>query len=642
MGWLSVLLKDCREHGLALFSLGTGLIAVVLISLTQQRAAEFNMSSFEVVRFALITVVPLITLIVGNRLIAREYSGGTRRFMESLPIKAATPLIVKLAMGWLYLATLGVVVVGIAALLADAAEFVDQRYLTLLLVKTLTILTLYWSIVFFASYTGKLRLLIYLIIGFALMLLYDLPNFDESRLAPIALMDHQLFIFERESFPLRDLIETLAISLCFIIAGLTLALIKEGSVAEQLGKPIDKRSLAGIALLTLGIFGVYQNLQENWDSSSTEFSGKHVLRNELPPIEISYLSQTHLPQARVILNNLKTIIDKFQADTGTGTVPRVQVTLNSNLERTEIYPSFNDGVLVTANFSDYNDYEHSMLNTIALHHLLLKLTNNRWDYESRHWLLDGLARWWAEGADLAPGSLNNPEHFARAILALRRFSADDNPLLVWQRATDQYGFEAVEAMAYTALEYLANHKSVETVVQLTVDYINEKPGSSSAESIKRMLYTDNERFERLTGIEFEQFTTDWLDWVHGNQYEPAVSELLDLVPTVNGVVTTDVDDKGVHWIEASYQLRDQSQLQQSYDGNITGTCVLRHQPTSAYDLEIAISARERDRSPCVTDQVAHRIEAPYSAGDRVYVLLEYEHERFARPIPLWAGRVSFQ
>ena len=394
--------------------------------------------------------------------------------------------------------------------------------------------------------------------------------------------------------------------------------------------------------MTLGIFGVYQNLQENWDSSSTEFSGKHVLRNELPPIEISYLSQTHLPQARVILNNLKTIIDKFQADTGTGTVPRVQVTLNSNLERTEIYPSFNDGVLVTANFSDYNDYEHSMLNTIALHHLLLKLTNNRWDYESRHWLLDGLARWWAEGADLAPGSLNNPEHFARAILALRRFSADDNPLLVWQRATDQYGFEAVEAMAYTALEYLANHKSVETVVQLTVDYINEKPGSSSAESIKRMLYTDNERFERLTGIEFEQFTTDWLDWVHGNQYEPAVSELLDLVPTVNGVVTTDVDDKGVHWIEASYQLRDQSQLQQSYDGNITGTCVLRHQPTSAYDLEIAISARERDRSPCVTDQVAHRIEAPYSAGDRVYVLLEYEHERFARPIPLWAGRVSFQ
>ena len=106
MGWLSLLLKDCREHSLALFSLGTGLIAVVLISLTQQRAAEFNMSSFEVVRFALMTVVPLITLIVGNRLIVREYSGGTRRFMESLPIKPATPLMVKLVMGWFYLCLL--------------------------------------------------------------------------------------------------------------------------------------------------------------------------------------------------------------------------------------------------------------------------------------------------------------------------------------------------------------------------------------------------------------------------------------------------------------------------------------------------------------------------------------------------------
>ena len=83
MGWFNVLRKDCREHGLSLLALATGLIAIVLLSAAQQQAAEFSMSSFEVVRFALITVIPLIILIVGNRLIVREYTLGTRLFTVS-------------------------------------------------------------------------------------------------------------------------------------------------------------------------------------------------------------------------------------------------------------------------------------------------------------------------------------------------------------------------------------------------------------------------------------------------------------------------------------------------------------------------------------------------------------------------------
>ena len=647
MGGLSVLLKDCREHSLALFSLGIGLIAVVLLSLTQQRAAEFTMSSFEVVRFALITVVPLIALIVGNRLIVREYLGGTRGFMESLPIRPVTPLVVKFFTGWLYLLTMGVALVCIAALLADVAEFINQRYLTLLLVKTSAIITLYWSIVFFASFTGKLRLLIYLIIGLALLVLFDLPGFDETRLAPVALIDHQLFIFEREMVPWTDLLETLALSLVFVIAAFTLALINEGSVAEQLGKPLNRRSLAAIGILSIGILGVYQNLQEKWDNSGTEFSGDTVLRNELPPVEISYLSQAHLPQAQIIEENLKRIIDKLQADTGMSTTPRVQIALNTNIERTEIYPVYNDGVLVTANFSDYNDYEHSMLNSIAMHHLLLMLTNGRWDYETRHWLLDGLARWWAEGGEKSPDSLNNAEHFTRALLALRRLSPNSNPLLSWETATDLYGFEAVEALSYTALLYLAERTSVDTIVQLTTSYINEKPGASSAEWVNRMLNRDPERFERITGIDFEQFTNDWLDWLGPHQHDPLVSELLALVPAIDGHVESVIDDKGVAWLEASYkpqqlrQTENSNQPQQKLQNGVTGTCALRHQRTSAYDIETEVHAKERDRQPCLTDKLAHRIDVPYSAGDRAYVVLQYEHERFARPISLWTGRVSF-
>jgi len=299
----------------------------------------------------------------------------------------------------------------------------------------------------------------------------------------------------------------------------------------------------------------------------------------------------------------------------------------------------NGGLEVTANFSDYTDYEHGTMNTIALHHLMLKLTNGRWDYESRHWLLDGLARWWAEGADKAIESPANPELFTRALHAQRLFTTDRNPLQEWESMTDDYGFEAVEALAYTALLFLIEQTDVDTVVHLTTDYLQEKPGASSFESLYRLLNQDNERFQQITGIEFEQFTSDWLQWLHPHQDDPAIQSLLDLIPAITGEASSVVDDNGVHRLEVHYQPLE------GYEVNtaeaITGQCVLRHQRTSAYDIETEVSARERDRQPCIINQTAHSIEVPYTDGDRAYVKLAYEHERFARPITLWTSRVSF-
>ncbi len=633
MGWSSIVLKEFREHTLALFSLAVGLIAVVLISLAQQRAGEFNMSGFEVVRFALITVLPLVTLIVGNRLIVREYTGGTRRFVEALPIRPATPLIIKFVMGWLYLALLGTTLVVIAALLADAAEFIDARYVSLLLIKTTAIITVYWSIAFFASFTGKIRLVIYLALGMALMYLINLPGFDETRLAPVALMDHQLFVFEREVFPWRDLFETGLISFIFAISGFALALMNEGSVAEQLGKPLNARNIAAIVLLVIGVVSVYSSLQEKWATSTQEFSGDLVLRSEVPPIEISYLSEENKEQAQTALNNLVAILNGFQADAGIASLPRVQIALNQNIERTEVYPQFSEGVLVTANFSDYIFYEHSMMNTIALHHLMLMITNSRWDFETSHWLLDGYAWWWAEGAEQAPESKNNAEHFTRAILATRHFTPNTSALQNWQTTMDKFGFEAAGALAYTALLYLAETEGTDLVIDLASEYLNQDPRTSSLETFRRLANPDTSRFEESTGIKFEEFNDNWLQWLKSYESKPEIAALLEAIPQVKGQVTSTIDTNGVHWLEAGYQ--PTAYYSDEFDGN----CVLRHQPTSAYELETEIYERERDRQPCTIDQITHRVQTNYAPGDRTYAVLEFESELFTRPVPLWSGRI---
>jgi len=366
MAWINFLFKDVREHALAMFALAVGFFLVVLVAILQQRLGEFSMSGFEVVRFVLITMVPLIAFIVGNRLIVREYVGGTRKFVEALPSRDFTPLLVKYLFGLFYLTTLCALVVILAALSASTAEDIDQKYFLLLLTKTIAIGTLIWSVVFFVSFTGRIRLIIYVVMGVTLMYFINKPSFDVSRFAPLELIDRQLFVFEREIFPRRDLIETGLIALLFVLAGFALALINEGSVAEQLGKPVSGRDMAAFAVLGLGCLIVFTTLQKRWETETYELSGLHVLRSESPKLAVSYIDEKNRDQAEQILASLTTVLTNFKTDIGLDKLPPVQISLNTELERTEVTIELLDGVLLAANFVDYDNYEFSQLNAFAM------------------------------------------------------------------------------------------------------------------------------------------------------------------------------------------------------------------------------------------------------------------------------------
>lgn len=632
MSWFSLLYKDLREHSLALVSLAIGFFLVLLIAFSQQRAGTFNMSTFQVVRFALITIMPLIAFIVGNRLIVREYIGGTRKFVEALPIRLAVPLLVKYFLGLFFVLSMCAAVVLLSAAIAGAEEDATSKYIRLLLLKTCSIGCLIWSVVFFVSFTGRIRLVIYVVMGLALMYFLRRPGFDEAGFAPLALLDRELFVFERDLIPWGDIIGTLLIALLFVVAGFCLALVNEGSIAEQLGKPVTRRDMAAFALLGLGCLTVYATLQKKWETEVYSLSGEYVVRTDSPAIAVSYLAQENRAKAQAIVDTLTTRVSDFQTSIGLDRLPQIQIALNTELERTEIEPELLDGVFLTANFSDYDEFESGLLNSVAVHHLLLSLTNRRWDYETRHWQLDGLARWWSEGAGMASSSPNNDELFALAALMSQRFDFDKNPLVLWQTITDQYGFEAADALSYTAILYLESIKGTDTVIQLTTDYINEEVDDSSLESLKRFLRRDDERFERITGIDLNTFTKDWLTWLDNAGMRPEVAEYVNSVPRLQGEIVSAFDENGSHILLGSYR-----EMEGYVD--VAGKCVLRHQSASAFDLETMIYSRERDRVECTTLGTAHRVQTPYAPGDRVYALLEFESEKFHRPIPLWVGRI---
>ena len=98
MATISLLAKDLREHGLAALALLFGALLIILVALLQNQTAAYSMSPFEVVRFTLLTLFPLVAIMLGNRLFVREYMSGTRLFVEALPVGLLRPLILKLSL----------------------------------------------------------------------------------------------------------------------------------------------------------------------------------------------------------------------------------------------------------------------------------------------------------------------------------------------------------------------------------------------------------------------------------------------------------------------------------------------------------------------------------------------------------------
>jgi len=316
MGVISLLGKELREHTLALVMLACGLLVVVLILIAQQVSGEFNLSVLEIVRFSLMSVIPLIAIIVGNRLIVREYIGGTRQFVEALPVGNALPLTIKYVLGFIFINTLAAAVLGIAVLLSSNSEGLDNRFLLLVLTKTLTITTLLWSLVFFISITGRIRIICYVALGMLLLFLINSPNFDQALLAPIGLMDRQLFVFERDIIPWSQLIQTWLLTALLVAGGFMLALINEGSLVEKLSKPISKRDIAVLVLVVLASVTLYQTLAKTWDVETFEFGTSNVVRVDDPPIAVMYLEPEQLERATQLATLLKTVLGKFKADLG--------------------------------------------------------------------------------------------------------------------------------------------------------------------------------------------------------------------------------------------------------------------------------------------------------------------------------------
>ena len=648
-GLLSLLGKDAREHAPTALVLGVATLAVVLVALAQNRVAAFSMSPFEVVRFALLSYVPLVALIVGNRLVVREYLAGTRAFVEALPIGRWLPLALKYALGLAYLASLTLALVLLAARAAGVADDVTGDYVALMVAKSLALVALYWSVVFCFSLCGHLRVALYLVLIGAVLGIAFWPGIDQSRFAPFALLDGQLFVFERELVPWPEIGGTLLLAAAFAVAGFVLSRIGEGSLAERLARPMTRRDFVALAVLGIGGLVVAGTLIERAERVDFSFTSELTLRSTAPAVSVLYGEAEHRGAGEAMLARTADSLEGLQAALGRSALPVARVALAPELEPHDIDYSTLDGVFVRASWLEHEPYDDAVLDAVIVHGVLGILSGERAMFEPYHWVLDGISRWWAEQGHARHAAAHQAELLARAAHVLRRGGALD---LVddWQPLADRFAYPGAEALAWSAVRYLELERGREAVLTLARAYFGVPVGGDTRAAIEDRRRAPGQRFADATGLDWRDFVAGWRAWLAARADDPAVRALLGSVPPIAGTLRAGVDEEGVYRLVGGYRsfagadIDVDAALADALAAAPGTRCVMKHDRLGPFDDEFDVDQGDDERTRhvagCRLGDAVHEVGSRYAAGTRVYVAFDLEDGAFHQPLRLDALRAN--
>ena len=629
--------KDFRQHMIPFIILSSFMFFIfglqMLGTAVMPRSLGFLVSEGSY----LFTFIPLGAIVLGNRLVVKEYHSRTQLFIESLPISRIEMVLVKYFMGLAFLLFFAAFTLLIASVLSYRSDPVSGKFLSILLSRSAMYCYFVWSFLFAMGFTGRFRIPIYILLAFSLIVIRMTSELDLSREGPLALIMSD-FSLERYRYPVKQLYQTFLFGSGWLVLALLISLIHEGSVAESLAKPMSQREKAVVGVIIIGFILSGTLLESKRVKEPYKFNSDAVVASETEPIEILYIYNNVKPDAIALKEHLENKISDLHNTLGLSKIPPVRIAFLDSLDRDKFETAMlrsNDGVLIRANFKDIDTWCIEEFTSYLTRAILDNITHERTRFAPKQWLHDGFSCWWAHGGFSMDSDLHKTL-LLRSMFALKKQDLNPQVIRDWPVFRERFGEPIAEAVAYSGLAYLQSTRGSESVINLVKPVFSRHIPNDSRETIYEFFHPMPVIFEEQTGEDWDNFISAWADWLENKALLPEFQAKLEAMPEVSSSV--EILDKQGNIRDIVYEFNFSHFPESGYAGS------LLHKKLSPFDS--VISSKDLLREEQIfrenSNSQQKHLTGKYNSGERIFLALEYDSDILGVPIRIFSGRMNIK
>jgi hypothetical protein len=640
----AILHKELRQHAVAFLLLLVCEAGAFCLLLLGSWVGQETVSLMEALGFFLWIFLPLGAIVLSNRLVVAEYRGRTQLFLEALPVYRWEMVALKLGLGLAVLLGISFLALLVNLGVASLRETIDIGFVGVLAVRTAAFVFFLWTFFFAMGFVGRFRVPIYLGLLLALSMLDQMTAFEFQRFGPFAVLDSGTFAFARE-LPQRAVVETVLLGVFSLGIALTLALIHEGSLAEELSRRMSQKEKALVGLLFVALLVVSTVLDERREKEPFTFTQEEVVwsSSELS-LHLLYLKDEMRSDAEGLGERLEVDLLGLRDALDWTSLPAVRVAYRSSLGSTtydEATLQANDGILVRANFQEAPQWDAAAFSAYIVGLVLDDATAGRAGFEPKAWVRDGFSRWWSERYRLRRVDSSGPEGcddvlLLRALWLSREQQVDADLLASWWRLEERHGEAMTDGLAYAAMSWIEQLHGEDAVLKLARNLF----GRESPKDLRELFYERRHPmavvFEEATGQSWQEFLVSWGAELERLRGEPECRAVLDAVPEGLAEIEVEVGEGSIRHLSYGFRF--------TRPPPAGALCSLLHTGLDPFDRVVDpddLVRREHSWSEA-ENAASWRLSGRYSRGSRVFLALEVEAPRLGCAVRLLASRQVIQ
>jgi hypothetical protein len=609
----TLIAKEFREHWLALAALGAasflGLMLIMLSAVVRD-----DQGALAGLRAFLIMFVTIAALVLGNRLVVREYQSKTQLSLEALPLTRLGMIVVKYLLGLALLIALVTVVLGLLTTLAARREAITPRGYLILAARTYAFTLCLYSLCFAMGLLGRYRVAIYLLGFIGFFMIDTLTDLELTRFGPIALVDERLG-YERDEFPMQALGVTLGMAGGFTALAFVLALMREGSVAAILAQKMSHREKVFVAALALGLVFLTYAYDTKREKQPFDLAGAIAEVSDNAAVKLAVGSDQDLEAGKRLSRRVHNEVAAVVKYLDLSWSPPVFVTTRRDLDanRYEVGTlTESDGLLVRVNLSAA-DFDEDRFVAWVIREFLIVATRGRAKLEPKMWLLDGFGPFWVR-RDRAGSELIDDRQLALRSLYGTADGFGDRERVEWLRFRERVGDDIAAGVAWSGLNTLARRQGPERCQAFLRSVLScDVPDDARAWFIERHNRFETQ-LERHAAITWPELLAAWRDDLDAARRELA-TELAQL-PRLSGAVTFDPLSPATRVVKYAVSIEPPPARGES-------RVSLLYADLDVFDQEIPPNEWQREEFDYAIEQ-AGELPGTRSRGDRFFATFSLE------------------